>query len=96
MNEFLTWETLATFAGCSLATGILTQFLKGVFKKLPTQWLSYIIAALLLFLATAAIGGFSQPWTVWAMIPLNAVVVSLSSNGAYEAAQRATKGKLER
>lgn len=95
MNEFLTWETLATFSGCALGTGLLTQFLKNAFKKLPTQWLSYIIAALLLFLATAAVGGFSQPWTVWAMIPLNAVVVSLSSNGAFEAVKRVRGTKSE-
>jgi fatty acid desaturase len=95
MNEFFTWETLATFAGCSLATGVLTQFFKEVFGKLPTQWLSYIIAAVLLFLATAATGGFSQAWTVWAMIPLNAAIVSLSANGAYEAANRIKNGKGE-
>lgn len=95
MNEFLTWETLGTFAGCALATGIFTQFLKEPLKKLPTQWLSYIIAAVLLFLATAATGGFSQAWTVWAMIPLNAAIVSLSANGAYEAANRIKNGKGE-
>ena len=95
MNEFLTWETLGTFAGCALATGVLTQFLKELFKKLPTQWLSYIIAVVLLFAATAATGGFAQPWTVWAMIPLNAVIVSLSSNGAFEAVKRVRNGKQE-
>ena len=95
MNEFLTWETLGTFAGCALATGIFTQFLKEPLKKLPTQWLSYIIAVLLLFGATAATGGFAQPWTVWAMIPLNAVVVSLSSNGAFEVVKRVQGNKSE-
>lgn len=95
MNEFLTWETLGTFAGCALATGVLTQFLKELFKKLPTQWLSYIIAVVLLFAATAATGGFAQPWTVWAMIPLNAVIVSLSSNGAFEAIKRTRGSKSE-
>lgn len=95
MNEFLTWETLGTFAGCAAATGFLTQFLKEPLKKLPTQWLSYIIAVVLLFGATAATRGFAQPWTVWAMIPLNAVIVSLSSNGAFEAVKRVRNGKQE-
>lgn len=95
MNEFLTWETLGTFAGCAAATGVFTQFLKEPLKNLPTQWLSYIIAVVLLFGATAATGGFAQPWTVWAMIPLNAVVVSLSSNGAFEAVKRVQKSKTE-
>lgn len=95
MNEFLTWETLGTFAGCALATGVFTQLLKEPLKQLPTQWLSYIIAVMLLFASTAAIGGFAQPWTVWAMIPLNAVIVSLSSNGAFEAVKRVRNGKQE-
>ena len=93
MNDFFAWETLVTFSGCALATGVLTQFLKNIFKKLPTQWLSYLIAVPLLFGATAATGGFAQPWTVWALIPLNAAIVSLASNGAYEAVGRAVKGE---
>ena len=95
MNDFFTWETLVTFSGCALATGVLTQFLKDTFKKLPTQWLTYIIAVVLLFLATAATKGFDQPWTVWVMIPLNAVVASLASNGAFEAIKRVNNGKPE-
>lgn len=95
MNEFLTWETLGTFAGCAAVTGLLTQLLKEPLKKLPTQWLSYIIAVVLLFASTAATGGFAQPWTVWAMVLLNAVVVSLSSNGAFEAVKRVQGNKSE-
>ena len=95
MNEFLTWETLGTFAGCALATGVFTQFLKEPLGRLPTQWLSYLIAVLLLFAATAATGGFSQPWMVWGMIPLNAVPVSLASNGAFDAVVRMTKGNAQ-
>lgn len=89
MNEFFTWQTLATLAGASLATGILTQFFKGLFQKLPTQWLSYIIAVLVLVLATLFTGGGDA--AVWAIIPLNAVIVSTSANGAYAAVQRVGK-----
>lgn len=32
-----------------------------------------------------------QPWTVWALVPLNALLVSLASNGAVDA-MRAMKG----
>jgi CHASE2 domain-containing sensor protein len=85
MNEFFTWETLATLAGCSLATGILTQFLKSTIK-IPTQWLSYIIAVILLFAATLFTSGLTLP--TGCMVPLNAVIVALSSNGAYSAIMR--------
>ena len=90
MNEFFTWEFLGTFAGATLATAILTQFFKGVFDRLPTQILSYILALVVMFCATAATLGFASDWTVWAMIPLNAVLVSLASNGAYDAVVRVT------
>ncbi|WP_050698968.1 hypothetical protein [Anaeromassilibacillus senegalensis] len=93
LNSFLTWEILATFAGVAACTGLLTQLLKGVTAKLPTQWLSYIIAAVLLVITTAATGGWMQPWTVWALVPLNAALVSLASNGAYEAIIRIKDGQ---
>lgn len=92
-NSFLNWDILATFAGAAACTGLLTQMLKGVTAKLPTQWLSYLIAAVLLVITTAATGGWMQPWTVWALVPLNAALVSLASNGAFEAIVRVRDGK---
>jgi len=89
MNDFFTWEMLVTLAGCSVATGLLTQFLKGTIK-IPTQWLSYIIAVVLLFAATLFTGGLTL--STGGVIPLNAVIVALSSNGAYSAIVR---GKQE-
>ena len=47
MDEFFSWQMLATFAGSTAATGILTQFLKNLIPKLPTQWLSYLLALVL-------------------------------------------------
>lgn len=85
MNDFFTWEMLATLAGCSLATGLLTQFLKNSIK-IPTQWLSYIIAVVLLFAATLFTDGLTL--STGGIIPLNAVIVALSSNGAYSAIVR--------
>jgi len=87
MNEFFTWEMLATLAGCALATGLITQFLKDAIK-IPTQWLSYILAVIILAAATLFTGGVGAG--VWAIIPLNAVIVSTSANGAYAAILRAT------
>lgn len=92
MDQFFTWETLATLAGCAAATGIVTQLLKDALKKIPTQLLSYLIALLILAAATAATGSASD-WPGWAILPLNAVIVSLSANGAFDAVKRATDGK---
>ena len=55
-NSFLSWEILATFAGVAACTGLLTQMLKSVTAKLPTQWLSYIIAVVLLVIVLAING----------------------------------------
>lgn len=91
MNEFVSWETLGTFAGCAMLVGILTQFTKGLFSKLPTQWLSYIYAVVVMALAAIFTTGFS--WPTLALIPFNAVIVAMSSNGAFTAMKRITEKK---
>lgn len=89
MDQFFTWGTLATLAGASLAVGLLTQFLKDAIK-IPTQWLSYILALVILVAANLFTG--QTDIAVLAIIPLNAVIVSTSANGAYAAILRAAKG----
>lgn len=91
MNEFFSWSVLVTFSGCSIATGIITQFLKNTFQKLPTQWLSYLIALVILYAATYFTGGLTLPSA--AIIPLNAVLIALAANGAYSAVLRIKNGK---
>ena len=91
MNEFFSWQLLATFAGCTVATSIITQFVKGFFQKLPTQLLSYLIALVILYAATYFTGVLTG--AAAAIIPLNAVLVALSANGAYSAVVRAIKGR---
>lgn len=92
MNQFFTWGTLATLAGASIAVGLLTQFLKDTIK-IPTQWLSYILAVIILAAATFFTGVTDV--SLWALIPLNAVIVSTSANGAYAAILRAKNGKAD-
>ena len=90
MDNFFDWGMLGSFAGAAAATGLVTQAVKGVFQKIPTQIVSYVIAVVILGLATAATGAASN-WTGWALVPLNAVVVSLSANGGFEAIKRVQK-----
>ena len=91
MDQFFTWQMLATLAGCTTAVGIFTQFLKDAFDRLPTQWLSYALAVVVLGLATLFTGGADAG--TWALIPFNAVIVSTSANGAYAALLRAKKSE---
>ena len=93
ITDFFTWETIGTFAGAVTVVVLLTQFLKDIFKRLPTQWLSYFIALTVLALSTAALHGFDLGWQTWLLIPFNAAVVSLAANGGYVAFERLKNGK---
>ncbi len=92
MNEFFTWSFLATFAGAGIATSIITQFIKGYLSKVPTQIVSYAVSLIVLLAATAATGQAGE-WSQWAIVPLNAVLVSLASNGAFVAIKRISGGE---
>lgn len=85
MNEFFTWGMLATYAGATLATSLVTQMFKGVavFDRLPTRLFSYLVALVILAGATLTAG----PVTVSSigLCFVNAVVVALAANGGYDA-----------
>lgn len=91
MNEFFTWTTLATYAGATLATSLVTQLIKGLgfIDKIPTRITSYAIALVVLLAATFFTGGLTLE--AGALCVINAVVVSLAANGAYDAVARNKK-----
>lgn len=85
MNEFFTWAVLLTYAGATLATSLITQLIKGLgfIDKIPTRITSYAIALVVLVAATFFTGGLTLE--AGALCVINAVVVSLASNGAFDA-----------
>ena len=91
MNEFFTWTTLATYAGATLATSLITQLIKGLgfIDKIPTRITSYAIALVVLLAATFFTGGLTLE--AGALCVINAVVVSLAANGKYDAVARNEK-----
>lgn len=90
-NEFFTWAVLLTYAGATLATSLVTQLIKGLgfIDKIPTRITSYAIALVVLLAATFFTGGLTLESGVLCVV--NAVVVSLASNGAYDAVARNKK-----
>lgn len=74
-----------TYAGATLATSLVTQLIKGVgfIDKIPTRLTSYVIALVVLIAATFFTGGLTLEAS--ALCVINAVVVSLAANGAYDA-----------
>ena len=85
MNEFFTWANLATYAGATLATSLITQVVKGIgfIANIPTRITSYVIAVVILIAATFFTGAFTLETAALCLI--NGVVVSLASNGAFDA-----------
>lgn len=84
MSEFLTWNMLSSYAGVVLAVTLITELVKGIklIDKIPTRLVSYIIAVALMTAAMCFTAGFT--WSAFALIWVNAVVVSLAANGAYD------------
>lgn len=85
MQEFFTWSMLGTYAGAVAVTTLVTQLFKGIsfIDKMPTQVFSYLVAAIVLLVATIFTTGFT--WAGVALSAINAVVVSFASNGTFEA-----------
>ena len=91
MDNFLTWDVLLTFGGCVAGTALLTEFAKKWAEKINPQIVSFVIAAVLLVVGHLATGTWA-----WAEAPLyliNAVAVSLSANGGFDAVQKAFENK---
>lgn len=95
MEELFTWSALATYAGATLATTFVTQLLKGLsfIDKIPTRLFSYFVALIILLGATFFAGGLTLGTGMLCVI--NAAVVSLASNGAFDFAT-ITRGQMKK
>lgn len=95
MNEYFTWELLASYTGAILAVALITQFVKnlGFIKKIPTRVTSYVVALIIMILALIFTGNFT--WGGAVLTIINAVVVSLASNGTRDALALERKKETE-
>lgn len=87
MEEFVTWGSLGTYAGCAMMVTLITQFLKqfSFMKNINSQIISYFVAVLILIgsLCFSHSGETVNPETV-ILCFVNAVIVALGSNGIYD------------
>ena len=93
--ELFNWSLLGSYAGSVFAVAVLTQITKEIpgVKRIPTQLWSYVLA-LVTLLAAAVFGpGLTPQGAVLALI--NAALVSLSSNGGYQALNRVKTSLVE-
>lgn len=94
-QDFLSWSTLSTYTGALFATTLLTQLLKEApfICKIATRIVSYCIAVLVLLAGTFFAGQFTLENA--AICFVNAALISLASNGTFEAVQKSPNGKSE-
>lgn len=84
MNEFMSLELLATFAGLVAAVSIIVQFTKSIIKSKfgdgVVRLYAFIIALVLTFIfAKSGTGAEGILLTI-----INSIIVSIASMGGYE------------
>lgn len=93
--SFFDWPYLGTFAGALAAVVLITELIKDLpaLKKVPTQFVSWALAFIILILAQLFTGTLGVQNAVLSV--LNGAMVSLAANGGYAALKRVMSGKDE-
>lgn len=81
----VTWAQLATIGGAAMATMLIVQLLKLPLDKvwkIPTRIIVFVIAFVVLILATYFTQGLT--WDTALLTVINAVIVALTAMGGYE------------
>ena len=91
--SFFDWTFLGTFAGALAAVALITELIKELpaLKKVPTQFVSWGLAFVILIFAQLFTGTLSAQSAV--LCVLNGAMVSLAANGGYAALKRVMGGK---
>ena len=89
---FFDWSYLGTFAGALAAVALITELIKDmpILKKVPTQFVSWALAFVVLLLAQLFTGTLNAQNAILSV--LNGAMVSLAANGGYAALKRVMSG----
>ena len=81
MDNFLSWDTLTTYASFVTIVFMVVEFTKGLkyIKKIPTKYWSFFIAFILMTITNIVMGTFRAVDIV--IYLLTAISISLGSNG---------------
>lgn len=81
MDNFLSWDTLTTYASFVAIVFMVVEFTKGLkyIKKISTKYWSFFIAFILLTITNIVMGTFRAVDIV--IYLLTAISISLGSNG---------------
>ena len=84
-GEPFTWQYLASIAGAAAFTLLVVQFFKVPLDKvwkIPTRVLAYVIALIVMLVATAFTSGLTLKTALLAAV--NALIAALTAMGGYE------------
>lgn len=90
----VSWDQLATIGGAAMATMLIVQLLKLPLDKvwkIPTRIIVFVIAFIILILATYFTQGLA--WDTAILTIINAVIVALTAMGGYELTFKKIEGR---
>lgn len=85
-TNYMSWEFFGTMGGATAAVLLIVQFLKAPLDrlwKLPTRFVAYLFALIILILVALLTEGFLLADIL--LIPFNAIIVTVAAMGTYEA-----------
>ena len=98
-NDLMSTETLATFVGLVAATSLIVQFTKSIIKKQLgdgyVRIYAFFIALILIFIFARNGDGLDGLQGIVLMI-INAIMVTMSAMGSYEAIMDPMAKKVKR
>lgn len=84
MNEFMNYETLATFGGLAAAVAIIVQFTKSIIKRQFADYAIRIYAFIIALVLTFIFARNGEGIEGIALTVINAILVTLAALGGYE------------
>ncbi len=84
MNEFMTLEILATFAGLVAAVGIIVQFTKQIITNKFSDAIVRLYTLAISLVLTFVFAGSGAGVENILLTVINAIIVAISAMGAYE------------
>ena len=84
MNEFMNYETLATFSGLAAAVAIIVQFTKSIIKRQFADYAIRIYAFIIALVLTFIFARNGEGIEGIALTVINAILVTLAALGGYE------------
>jgi FtsH-binding integral membrane protein len=97
-NDFITWQSLLTFSGATMATVVVSNTYQRMRNRNP-KWLALAVAQVICLAVVfqahqSAAPGVATPWTDWLVAVVNGCLVFCAATGATTVGDSAQEGTL--